>query len=462
MHTSKARRRIAAGLLTTLALAGSALVTEPASAATTQDVVYSTDGGTTWTTTPTVAPGATVLVRQWFDNTDDLHATAASETTTLPTGFTPTGTTQVCLNPSTTTITSPNGTELQCATADSGAVWSDTSLTISPTAGLFGQPATDTSGILAAGRKRYLSLDQCRWTNTTDNRRASILIDTADFTTNTGAGNATTTSSCVKVTGAAWTAATANNALTNYSLFARRYVNLHQCRWRTGVNNIQAWNQNGTDTDYRAYSNTSNSADTAVNCTPGLSFPFESGPSGVQALDVLTNRYLNLHQCRWADPGSDNRLTAAINTSATGNYVSGTNASNTPDATRSCTTPSNWSLDASSSGLQVLDLLDTSRGKGYVEYSMTAPAEPTAAFCDALDGDPVTAESFTQNTALTSSAGTAPATGTLSVDWTQLTDPCPDDIGNLIDPGTGLLTAGTLALAGAGVATYRRRRTTLA
>ena len=110
MHTSKARRPIAAGLLTTLALAGSALVTEPASAATTQDVVYSTDGGTTWTTTPTVAPGATVLVRQWFDNTDDLHATAASETTTLPARFTHNGTTQVCLNPSTTTITSPNGT----------------------------------------------------------------------------------------------------------------------------------------------------------------------------------------------------------------------------------------------------------------------------------------------------------------------------------------------------------------
>ncbi|MEZ5178357.1 MAG: hypothetical protein R2746_08740 [Acidimicrobiales bacterium] len=350
-------------------------MTEPASAATTQDVVYSTDGRHHLDHDPHRRPrghgaGAPVVRqhrrpprhRRLGDHHPPHRVHPHRHHPGLP-------------QPSTTSITSPNGTELQCATANSGAVWSGTSLTISPTAGLFGQPASDTSGILAAGRKHYLSLDQCRWTNTTDNRRASILIDTADFTTNTGAGNATTTSSCVKVTGAAWTAATANNALTNYSLFASPLRQPHQCCWRT-ANNIQAWNQNGTDTDHRAYSTPRTPPTPWSTAPPAPQLPVRAAPSGVQALDVLTNRYLNLHQCRWADPLRQ-PLTAAINTSATGNYVSGTKASNTPDATRFLHHPrEQLSLDASSSGLQVLDLLDTSRGKGYVEHRRRLPPSP--------------------------------------------------------------------------------------
>ena len=60
MRTSTARRRIAAGLLTSVALAGSALGAEPASAATPTSVLYSTDGGTSWSSAAAEAPGATV------------------------------------------------------------------------------------------------------------------------------------------------------------------------------------------------------------------------------------------------------------------------------------------------------------------------------------------------------------------------------------------------------------------
>jgi hypothetical protein len=123
---------------------------------------YSTDGGTTWSTAPTVSAGGTVLARVYYTNDTTGAIDGTQVSTSLPSGFVLVpGSTRVCLNPSTTNPTSPDSTELACNTdADQGgaiadsAVWSGGTLNISPTAGLFGQSSGATSGVLAMGKTR--------------------------------------------------------------------------------------------------------------------------------------------------------------------------------------------------------------------------------------------------------------------------------------------------------------------
>src|SRR6185503_5938263 len=137
-------------------------------------LVYSSDGGASWSTTPTVAPGGTLLARLYYANDTTGAIAGAQLATTLPAGFSlVAGSTRVCLNPSTTTPTSPSAAELACNTdagqsgaIAEGAVWSGSGLTISPTAGLFGQSASDTSGVLAMGKFRYVNLHQCGYQGT--------------------------------------------------------------------------------------------------------------------------------------------------------------------------------------------------------------------------------------------------------------------------------------------------------
>lgn len=88
-----------------------------------------------------------------------------------------------------------------------------------------------------------------------------------------------------------------------------------------------------------------------------------------------------------------------------------------------------------------VDLLDTARSRGYVQYSITAPAEPSAQDC--IDELPP----YHQDGVLAtgpSSGGGSPAsttsTGTITVDWAA-TDPCPVGGVPLLDPGMAALAA---------------------
>jgi len=154
-----------------------------AGAATSSTLLYSTDGGASWSSSATVAPGGTVLVRQWYDNDGSAAETGASLSTTIPDGFTLNGgSTQVCSNPSTTNPTSPNSSELECAASNEGSVWSGSDLQVSPTAGLFGQSNGLTSGILEMGKKRYINLHECTYN--------SVATPLEFFIHNADAGNA--------------------------------------------------------------------------------------------------------------------------------------------------------------------------------------------------------------------------------------------------------------------------------
>jgi len=124
----------------------------------TNRLLYSTDGGVHWSTHPTVAPGAKLRVRAWYDNQDSKVANSVSVRTALPAGFrlVP-ASTEVCMSPATSRPEDPDASLDFCAKPRESAVWSNRTLTVSPTNGLkidavTSQSTTLTRGILEPGR----------------------------------------------------------------------------------------------------------------------------------------------------------------------------------------------------------------------------------------------------------------------------------------------------------------------
>ncbi|HWJ96583.1 MAG TPA: hypothetical protein VNQ33_00405, partial [Acidimicrobiales bacterium] len=444
-----------------------------ASAATSSDLLYSTDGGASWSSSVTVAPGGTVLVRQWYDNNGSAAETGASLSTTLPGGFSLNGgSTKVCLNPSTSSPASPNGSELVCASSNEGAVWSGADLQVSPTAGLFGQSNGQTSGILEMGKKRYLNLHQCGY-NRLDPGMTEYVTTFAQLSGSYSAGtNASNTADAAptcgpgNVTNLLPTATlTSNMAL---DLMGQRYVNLNQCGYRRLDPGMTEYANTFAQVsgNYSAGTNASNTADAAPTCGPGNPANLEPPSSLTRnlALDLLGKRYVNLHQCGYnrLDPDMTEYITTGVATP--GNYSAGTNASNTADAAAVCGpgsgAPDFLAQTASLTAVKALDLLDTARGHGYVEYALTAPPGPTPEACAA---DPSAgSEAFAQDASLTSTpSGAKASSGTITVDWSLLSEPpCPEDPIPLVDPVVA--GAGLVAVAGAGFVLYRRRETAVA
>ena len=454
------------------ALSAGVFSSTPAGAATSSTLLYSTDGGTTWSANATVAAGGTVLVRQWYDNTGSTAETAASLRTTGPSAFTrQSGSTKICLNPSTSNFTSPSSSELVCANSSEGSVWSGSALQISPSAGFYGESNGSTSGQTAWGRKRYLNLHQCIWrySNATSDQMNTFtdvftgtswdaytnVSNTADSTANCGNG------------ASGWTYQTSTNTsrVRAMDLLGNGWLNLHQC----------VYEASSSDTARRTYfattggtvnsaTNTSNTADTAPGCGPGAAtVPPVAGQTGVKAISIASNRYLHLHQCVWTNTaaGRENRNTSLIDTTPGAPFYSaGSTASNSPTSTVACgTSAGSYSSTpaASLTGVQTLDLLDTARGAGYVEYSLTAPATPSPAACA---GSFAGTEAFSQTgTYQSAQTSTATSTGNLTVDFSALSDPCPTNPIPAVDP---LVGGAILAVAGAGYLLYRSNRAQVA
>jgi hypothetical protein len=371
-----------------------------ASAAPSTQIVYSTDGGSTWSANATVAAGASFLTRIYTNNDTTGTIGGVSVTKTLPAGFGHVATTtQVCLNPSQGLATLPtvNTSENVCnVTAGQGgpineaAVWSGQTLTISPTAGVYGQPANLTNGPLAMGKKRYLNLDQCSWfSDPATDAYVQVVGDTpntGDFTTGTNTSNTNggTTATCGAGSGA-FVLQPTNSGAAPLDLLANRFVNLHDCDYYEAsiTDSFDSFQPNATNGGgaFAAQTNSSNTADAAVSCGAGLAiYPYQPQNSGVVALDTLLNRYVNIHQCTFTNAGATDHYTQIVplvpNSGAFG-YTTGTNASAIANPSVTCGAGSGvtgYLSDATNSGVQSLDTLDQTRGWSLVFFQETAPS----------------------------------------------------------------------------------------
>jgi len=288
----------------------------------------------------------------------------------------------VCLNPGTTDPTNPSS-ELECNTQTGGAapndeggpineatVWSGQNLAISPSAGLFGQPTNATTGILAAGKVKYLNLDNCVYSNHVDDDYTT-LVDSSNlggaFDAGTNTSDSATATSCGGAGGGYFP-----NGLTvqNVDLLGQAWFNLAQCDYANSADN-----DNTTLFD-QAESSPTNAANTASNPTNSTSvlpacpasssgIPFDGANSGAESLDILDNRYVNLDQCDYFGAGTDNYTTGVDDVpNLNPAFDAGTNASNTAQTSLSCGPGGGgWVPVAANSGFSALDTLDTTRGQ---------------------------------------------------------------------------------------------------
>lgn len=439
----------------------------PAGAATSSTLLYSTDGGTTWTSSATVTPGSSVLVRQWFANTGDDTLDGASATTTRPSTFSlAAGTTQVCLDPSTTDPTAPDATELACAAADEAAVWSGSDLSISPSAGHLGLSSGATSGPLAAGRNRFFNLHQCTIWDDRPTRNDSLVMLVQDPEQPDAGSNIAPTADTAPVCDPQiFALQPAMSGVSALPLFDRRYLNLQQCRWvDSGAGSFQrALSSSIADTadpTWAADTNTSNTSG-AAPCSPAPTAGWTLTPaqSGVQSFDLLEDRYVNLFGCFWQSDQTASTMSHLATVADPTSAVSATGSADTPIGSfPSWPCPNKpFSIDPGGSLYsQSFDLLDTSRSAGYVTYELVAPTSPTPELCVANPPDGL--EHLTQTASLTApSTPVQTSSAELTVDWSGLLgDPCPADGGRLVDPAVAI---GSLALAGAYLAVRRRRVT---
>jgi hypothetical protein len=335
-----------------------------------------------------VAKSANVKVRLYYNNTSDQAITGAQIQDSLPTGFSfVNNTLRNCIQPSLV--------EESCSGALSNSLFSGSNLSVSPVAGLYdansapasGGTATNaTSGFLEMGKKRYLNMDSCTyyksstdtWFQSWVDRAFNNLYDsapnvsnTSEVITNCGPGEgplATNYSSNVWSTG------------SSYDMMAKRYLNMHRCTYYYSASD--AWFSSFADLkfnlipdEYDAGTKTSNALDTTPSCGSGTAgYPYTATWSDVNNFSFLGNRYFNIHQCTYYRSVTDTWFTGINNPSFNNQYDSGTNTSNVNNTTVNCGPGNaNFVYSPTWSDLKSLDLSDIRRGKGFIEYQMTAP-----------------------------------------------------------------------------------------
>lgn len=350
-----------AGVCAGLTLSGtSAAVASPAAGDGTQsNLLYSVDGGSTWSESVTAQRGQQVLGRLFYDSTKNIALTGTSLTTAIPDGFSYVpGSTRNVLAPRANAATGAVGTETKTATvADS--VWSGNNLRVSPSAGWYGESTGSQSGFLRNGVKRYLNLHQCGWLDAPQKNT----VTSWTWNTSTNVSNTQdTTLGCGDYSGRP---RARESGVTGFDLLGTRYLNLDQCAW---------WNEpthnTVTSVLWGAQSQMANSASTAVNCITYDQHTAADERAG-RALDLVSNRYVNLRQCAWWDATNENTVTSLV-------WRSGTNASNSANSFGSCETyPGTPRPPANEAGTRSLDLLDTARGTGFIQFAFrSAAAEP--------------------------------------------------------------------------------------
>lgn len=319
------------------------------------DLMFSTDGGATFSDVATVDEMEDFLLRIYFDNTGDQPAMGASIAMMLPTGFSRVGaSTRLCHEPTDGEIVCSEDVG-QSGAIDESSVWSGQDLTISPTSGLYGVSSGETSGLLEIGKASFINFHDCHYFNGAERFFVTADPDIA------GTNVANTVDVAAACAGAVGGYGNAGQELRSTGLLAQRYLNFHQCHYNFFSDHIYKI-ADGTGT------RTSNTQDAAFNCAATAGAHILHPDSDVVNFDLFGKRYLNLWECRYSSAGD----VIAINTA-------GSNTSAMPDIGPSCPA-SIGSYVLGDSDYLALDTLDTSRGRGFIEVEVAASTTGAGAF----------------------------------------------------------------------------------
>ena len=342
VRPSRSRRRLKQGTLSLEHLEARMLL----AANITAGVQFSTDG-TTFSDDLSVAPGDDVWVRVNYDNTGDIAASSAQAGLTLPAGVS-------LIADSTRTALTPTSSEIvtnedsgQSGPIDESAVWSGSTLTISPQAGLYAQPGDAASGVLEIGKLRYINLHDGHYFNGIE--RFFVTADPDIVGTNVS----NTLDAAAAAAGVVGAYGNAGQELRSAELLGQRYLNYHECHYNFLTDHILK-DADGTATG------TSNTVDAAFNCAGTAGAHILHPDSHVENFDLSGHRYLNLHEGRYISGGD--LISVNIGTGVS-------NTSNTPDA--SPLSPATFgAYTLNDSDFLALDTLDSTRGAGFVEFKI--------------------------------------------------------------------------------------------
>jgi uncharacterized repeat protein (TIGR01451 family) len=384
---------------------------------------YSLDG-ISWSTTVNARRGQAVYVRLKYDNTGDGPANNVRITDSIPSGAT--------LIDGSVTNTMADGTPINLP----DSVFSGgTNLSISPSAGFFGNSTTATSGNLVPGRKKYFSISQCAFyyltTDIVSGHRFNV--GSGGFSgpiTNPTFTNTQVTDTTCYLPDSNWLYRGGTN-IANVDVTGKRYVSFGQCAYYFPTGNNYTGGQiffNGSQNDGSTYNPfASNSPYIGGGCT-GDSVTYYSW-SGINNInfDVINNRYLHIAECYYYissdilggfvadaggygpnyDPYTDNKATSYTN---------------------NCK-PVSGASEYFSVHYQNVDMLDTARGYGYIQYAMTmgntiagGTYGSTATLFDTDTTKEFTDQTSGSNTNITIASLNATLTKQYSVDGTNFFD----------------------------------------
>jgi hypothetical protein len=266
------------------------------------------------------------------------------------------------------------------------AVWNGNNLTISPSAGLYGNASGATSGDLAVGRVRYLNYPTCIRLSTAQR------YYTSNYEANPGPGvsnNLNTIESCDNAPNANWAGGPgyAGGQIHNVDLLGKNYLHISSCNRAYSTTYFSVTGKT-TSNGGEGFGPTANNNPVGLeanqaNCNMDTSSPWSFVPthSGSASVDLTSGRYLHLPQCiLW----NGNTYITVVTETANG----GMNPfmSDNPTFTLDCV--SAYNQPTAESANTVMDTLDTSNGRGYITFQMQAPTtEGSYTQSASMDGD---------------------------------------------------------------------------
>ena len=330
----------------------SAASVEPqASSTTSLSLAFSTTGKPgTWRQNLTVSAGSKLYVQMAYDNRGTIALRDASIYSRLPAGFklVP-NSTQSCVSPS-SSETICNLSRGQGGALNESQIWSNSTLTVAPDAGLFDTPSDARSGLLDIGKVAFLNLVKCSYYNTrtgnTDNVFGFAPANQARAQTLCGQGSGEVV------------LRTANSAVYPTNIVGKSYVNMQVCDY---IN----WAVNGGNTDEAVGTAPWNlplslSCGQFANPAIQLRLPHSSVETayhrGFRYLRFLDAQYENISTGNTDDALS---LTAALEPLLTMPFAEG---------------EGNIRLSRERSLVQNIDLLDKARGKGFIQFQVVVPS----------------------------------------------------------------------------------------
>ncbi len=342
-----------------------------------------------------IAPGELVNVRNYYNNTTTASVTAANITDSMPANFTRVGAVTNSYVDATPVTLNNN-------------VFTGQNLSVAPGAGYFGYAAdnTLTSSNLELGKKRYLDFIRCTLLTGSGGNTISPL----PFTNTNNNGVATTQAECDATIGWSSIPSLNSGSYKGIDTVGKRYADFLRCQatyaGSTG-NIVQLLNYTNTDNSGAATTQAQCDGSIGWNSIPAI----DSG--SLKGFDSLGKRYFDYNRC--LSSGGGIIVSPVGYTNTNNNGVATTQAE--------CDSTIGWnSTPANNSGsLKGFDTLDTTRGHGYISYSMQAPTSGLT------NGQQV----GTTGTLTASGAKTSGTASSLTVNFTSLlevecsiTDPC--------------------------------------